>query len=187
MNISTTFSTLVFVFGAITSINATNLNSAINVEKIAQVATVDEAPTFSINGKDVCLNENFTVPVSVTDFTMITSFQFTIGWDNSLMSFDAISFISPALGSTLLFNDMSASEGILTVSWYDINVAGVSVDDLTDLFHVSFDAVAANQTSIDVTFEDTPTMKEVSGFIGNDIMLIDATYVEGEVNVDQQD
>jgi hypothetical protein len=82
---------------------------------------------------------------------------------------------------------MSSDEGILTISWYDQNVQGVTLDDFMDIFHLKFTAVAGNQTSIDVTFENEPTMKEVSGFVGNDIMVIDATYVEGEINIDQQE
>ena len=179
---STTFLALVFLFGAFDSINATSLNT-----DETNITTVDEAPAFYINGKDVCIDENFTVPITVSDFTMITSFQFTIGWDNSLLNFDTISYISPAMGNTLLHNDMSSDDGILTISWYDIDVAGVSVEDFSDIFHIKFTAVAGNQTNIDVTFENEPTMKEVSGYINNEIELIDAIYNEGEVNVDQQE
>ena len=175
MNISTTFFALLFLFGAFNSINANTPTS------------IDATPSFYMNTGDICVNETFDVPVSVTDFEMITSFQFTIGWDNSLMNFDTVSYISPALGSTLLYNDMSSDEGVLTISWYDLNVVGLTVDDLTELFHIQFTAIADNQTEIQMTFEDSPTMKEVSGYVGNDIMVVEAVYVEGSVNVDVQE
>lgn len=188
MNIlSTTFSALVFLFGILGTTNANSFNTTSNIDNITNGTAVDEAPSFYLNGKDVCVDEIFTVPVTVSDFAMITSFQFTIGWDNSLMNFDTISYTSPALGSTLLFNDMSANNGVLTVSWYDIDVAGVTLDDFMEIFQIKFTAVTDNQTSIDVTFENEPTMKEVSGFVGNDIIVIDAVYIEGEVNIDQQE
>ena len=38
-----------------------------------------------------------------------------------------------------------------------------------------------------VTFEDSPTMKEVTQLDGNDVVEIDAVYVEGAVNVDEQE
>ena len=187
MNISTTFSVLVFLFGALNNLNATSITSSSATDDKTTIATVDATPTFYINGKDVCVDENFTVPVTVSDFEMITSFQFTIGWDNSLMNFDTISYISPVFSSSLLFNNMSSDDGVLTISWYDQNVEGVTVDDLMEIFHIKFTAVTDNQTNIAVTFENEPTMKEVSAFVGNDIMVIDALYSEGEVNVDQQE
>ena len=183
MNMSTTFSVLLFLFGTLNAINATNIHNSYP----ANLAIVDAPPGFYLNGKDVCIDENFVLPVSVDNFEMITSFQFTIGWDNTLMSFDTISYISPALGNTLLFNDMSTDDGILTISWYDQNVEGVTLDDLMEVFHIRFNAVAGNQTSIDVTFEDDPTMKEVSGFVGDDIIVIDAVYNNGEVHINQQE
>lgn len=187
MNMSTTFSTLLFLLCAFNSIDATSLKVATSVDKNATMTTVDENPAFYISGKDVCVDEYFTIPVKVSAFNMITSFQFTIGWDQTMMTFDTISYVTPALGNTLLFNTMSANEGIITVSWYDINVAGVTIDDFLDIFQINFTAAAPNQTSIDVTFENEPTMKEVSGFVGNDIMLLNTDYIDGEVNIDQQE
>jgi Secretion system C-terminal sorting domain len=187
MNISTTFSKLFFLLVAFNFISSTAMNAATTFDNKTKLTTVDVIPSFYITGKDVCVDETLIVPIKVSDFVMITSFQFTIGWDNTLMSFDTISFKSPALGSTLLFNDMSSDNGILTISWYDQNVQGVTLDDFMDIFKIEFTVVADNQTNIAVTFENEPTMKEVSGFVGNDIVVIDATYVEGEVNIDQQE
>jgi hypothetical protein len=82
---------------------------------------------------------------------------------------------------------MSSDDGILTISWYDQNVQGVTVDDLMEIFHIKFTAVGDNQTNSAVTFENEPTMKEVSAYVGDDVMVIDAIYNEGEVNVDQQE
>ena len=123
MNISTTFSALVFIFSAFTALQATTLTTPF-IEQQATFTTVDEAPAFYIMGKDICIDEDVTVPIAVTDFTLITSFQFTISWDQNVMTFDTVSFISPALGNTLLYNDMEADDGILTISWYDTDVAG---------------------------------------------------------------
>ena len=54
-------------------------------------------------------------------------------------------------------------------------------------FHISFTALGDNQTSSNITFENEPTMKEVSAFIDNSIVLVDADYIDGAVNIDQQE
>lgn len=181
---SATFSVLLFFFGALNSLNATG-NHLTNQTGFM---SVEATPVFTLDGKDVCIDENFTVPVTVSDFEMITSFQFTIGWDNSLINFDTISFITSELGSTLLFHELSTLDnGVLAISWYDSDVSGITLDDLSEVFHIKFNAIAGNQTSIDVTFEDVPTVKEVSGFVGNDVMVIDAVFNNGEVSIDQQE
>ena len=175
MNISTTFSALVFLLGTFNAINASSVSTLPDNNLI--VMTAGGGPSFYINGKDICVDEDFNLPVTVSDFDLITSFQYTIGWDNNLINFDTISYIAPDLGSTFLFNEMSNdSVGVLTISWYDNNVAGVSIDDLTEIFRIEFTTDVENQTSMDVTFENEPTMKEVSAKVNNDIQIVEANY-----------
>ncbi len=187
MNLSTSFSVLVFLFVALNTINATSLKATSNFDTNTSITTSDAPPSFFINGKDVCIDENFTVPITINNFELITSFQFTISWDDQLLNFDSISYMSPGLGSTLFFNEINTDDGTLTVQWYDINVAGVSLENFMDIFSIDFTVLADNQTSINVTFEDLPTMKEVSGIVDNDIKLIVANYNDGMIHIDQQE
>lgn len=183
MNKSTTFLLLLLLCSAFNISNATAFN-IIPANDETTKASDDLTPSFHIEGKAICIAENFAIPVTASEFDLVTSFQFTISWDNSLMHFDTISYRLPELGSTLLTNELE-DEGVLTVSWYDVNVEGLTIDDFTALFHINFTAIAGNQTNINVTFENQPTPKEVSAYVDNSIEIVEANYNGGAVNIDE--
>ncbi len=187
MSMSTTISALLLLFGAFDNSSVASLENTPFAGHTNFIAAADETPAFHISGKDVCLNETFTVPMKVTSFDMITSFQFTINWDPAMMTFIDVSEVAAELGNTMLFNMADVDEGTLTASWYDSDVNGVTVEDFTALFQMEFTALADNQTAIDIRFENEPTMMEVSGVVDNDIMLIESDFFDGQVNVNVQE
>jgi hypothetical protein len=174
MNIqSTRFYTSILAFCFLFSFNINILNA--------------QSPEFRLNSQEVCIESHLTIPVTVQNFELLTSFQYTISWDTELLSFDTVSFTNADLGANLLFGTNMTEDGILTVSWFDQNVQGVSLDDSTKVFAIDFTSLGSNLSSTDVSFENSPTMKEVSAYVDNEIVIVDALYNNGLVGVTQPD
>ncbi|WP_020538806.1 T9SS C-terminal target domain-containing protein, partial [Lewinella cohaerens] len=92
-------------------------------------------------GDNVCL------PLRVTNFTDITSMQFNINYDASILSYtgaENFNIMLPGWGAASITNP---SAGVLTVNWS--NAIGVTLADNSSLGRICFDVVG--NTTSDVT------------------------------------
>ena len=123
-------------------------------------------PTFTITPQNVTANvgETFTVDIVVTDFTEILSFQYSINWDETVLSYVSLSNINGDLSG---FNNNSfgtpANDNFppntITVSWLDPNLAGVALDDGSILFSITL--MALTDGTSEIVFSDNPVTREI--------------------------
>ena len=101
------------------------------------------------------------MPVYVNGFTDITSIQGSITFDPTVISFmDVSNFNLPGL-NIANFGTTQSGLGILTYSWYDASLQGVTVADSTQLFAFNFSVIGEAGLSSNVSFSNSPTSLEV--------------------------
>ena len=118
------------------------------------------------------------VPVKASGFANVSTFQFSLGWDKTVLQFQNLSSTFGIAGlSGGSFNTTGAAGGAIAVSWDDPDGSVRSVADDTVLFTVNFLVLSGNGTFSDVSFTSTPTAQEVT------VNLASATFsgVKGTV------
>jgi gliding motility-associated-like protein len=132
------------------------------------------------------------VDFSVEGFDQLTSFQFSINWDPSILEFDNViplenlpnlsrsGFGTPEGGNV--------APGNATVSWSFVqpNNPGVSLEDGTVIFQLCFRVVGACETSSAVKVSGTPTAIEVTNTVQAGFNIT-ALSEEGKVQVSDCD
>lgn len=120
-----------------------------------------------ISSNDITVGDVFCVDFQLQNIELLSSIQFTLEYDESLLSF--LNFSSPSLPGFTSSNFNANSESYITVS-YEPSVSdypnGLIIDSDVTAFQVCFEAIAATElTSIAVA--DEPVDFEVSsnGFL----------------------
>ncbi|RMG82134.1 MAG: hypothetical protein D6714_11845, partial [Bacteroidetes bacterium] len=131
-------------------------------------------PTFTFSPPDTSAapGETLTFEVSVSDFTDILSFQYSMNWDPNVLEYVSVDNITTDLASFAAssFGTAQTGSGKLSVNWFDPNVAGVSLPNGTVLYTLTFNVLSTDGT--DLAFTGDPTVIEVVDANGNDIGLI---------------
>lgn len=98
------------------------------------------------------------VDVSVTGFTDILGYQFSIQWNNAELQFlSTTDYNLPGLAPA---NFGSPAVGTLTTTWIHPNVQSVTLPDGAVIFSACFRVVAPLNTSANIRFSNTPTFFE---------------------------
>jgi gliding motility-associated-like protein len=136
------------------------------------VSQLNAQTTFTVDPQNVTGNpgDQFTVDITASGFTNILSFQYSMTWNPA-----AIQFVAPVgvpgnlngLSAASSFGTNNAGNGILTVSWLDPDVAGVSLPNGTVLYSLTFQILTTTGTNI--AFGSTPTVIEVTNGNGNPV------------------
>ena len=118
---------------------------------------VDSLRIFTESDTAFCSDTIVEIDFNVFNFNALTGLQFSIVWDEDVLGFvDVTNFNLPFLDINS-FGIMQIGDGILTFSWIDIDLLGVTRADGDSIFTVVFNVVGnpGDSTFIDVT--DTPT------------------------------
>ena len=142
-------------------------------------------PVFTLKGGDVCDSGTVEVPITVNDFTDMISFQFTVGWDPTTIQIDDVTFVNPAVSSDIFFGSFNTESEVLTVSWFDNALNGVTIADDESLFTISFTVVGDNNSMSELEFLDDPTMREVSALENGNITIVNGTWNDDMMMIDQ--
>ncbi len=127
---------------------------------------------FGANGTTAC------VSFSVNNFEDIASFQFSLDYDNTVLS-------NPSPQNfNLPFLEMSSftlnpNAGKIITGWFDNNTVGVTVPDGTVIFDICFDIVGSSGQFSDIEFVDEPLKIE---FADPDVIVPHST-TDGRVTV----
>ncbi len=127
---------------------------------------------FNLVPSDVApdLGATITVDVAVDEnFQDIGGFQFTIDWDETLLSYQGLSNFGLAGLSGGNFGTTQTGNGILTVSWPDPFGGTQSIDMDSVIFTLTFDVIATGASSTTVDFTSSPLSKEVLNGVPEDI------------------
>ncbi len=102
------------------------------------------------------------VPITVSRFNKITSAQFTLAWDPTVLQFVGVGgFGLPDLDASGNFGHIHKDTGRLTFSWDDATGTGASVADHQVIFRAQFRVVGLNGASTVVNLSDNPTAQEI--------------------------
>ena len=122
-------------------------------------------PTVNVQPAAVsaAVGDQITVALVVDDFPAIVSYQHSVNWDETLLSYVGFGAVNTGLqGLANGIIDNQQSEGILKVLWTDPSptLAGVTLPPGDTLFTITFDVIAAGTTTVALT--DNPLDIEIT-------------------------
>lgn len=124
-------------------------------------------------GETVCLD------VRAEGFVDQQALQFTIEWDESLLSFTELNNINLPEFNNANYAIPLVDDGFLTVVWSDSGAgSGVSLSPSIALFTVCFEVVSGQEVATVVSFENFPTPIE---FVNNDQIV--ETVITQDANI----
>lgn len=140
--------------------------------------------TFSVGSTNGVTNSTVVVPVRASNFSNISSFQFSFHWNTNIASFLAVEqFGLNGLGaSNDSFGTTLTSTGTLTVLWIDPNGATTTVPDGTMLFGVRLHLVGPAAATSSVSINDKPTAIVAGDENG---AALPVTINSGTLNIDR--
>lgn len=121
------------------------------------------------------------VSVTASQFKSIVSMQYTMTWNPSVLQFIGIeNFGLPGMTANN-FGDRAANKGLLSYSWFDSNVAGITLNDGMKLYDMCFSVIGSSGSSSNITFEDKPVVIEISN---SDSQFLGLDGTNGKVTVE---
>ncbi len=113
-----------------------------------------QAQTLTLNIPHETVGEGDTVELEVTasDFVDIVSMQFSINWDPTVIQYES-NFETDLEGVAV--GEVTADEGNLRISWFDVDAVGVDLADGTSVLGLRFSAIgnAGDSTVVEMTEE----------------------------------
>lgn len=118
--------------------------------------------TLMVDSKTVKSGTAICLDVRAKRFWDIMSIQYTMKWNPKHLSFKELRGFNLRGLSEQNFGLHKVEEGMLTFSWYDAALRGITLPDGTSLYQMCFEVKAAPGTKTWVRFVDYPTVFEVS-------------------------
>ncbi len=174
-----------------TSVEVTdNTGAVLPVDLIGAQITVSGTPpppppagdvSFTVSSATADAGNQVCLDVSVENFTDIVSFQYSMNWDENLLTYAATQNYNLTDLVAASFGTNGTANGDLTLSWLHNATTGVTVPDGTVIYQVCFDVenAAAGQTA-SVSLSGSPTAVEVTN---NNSDVVDAVIVSGQITV----
>lgn len=115
-----------------------------------RAVSFDITPTNIPQGDTVC------VPVTVSDFIDVLSFQGSLQWDTTIIDFVQLDNINPDLlgfspGTSISLDNVSS--GLLTWAWFNTAFTGVDLPDGSILFEMCFEGIGPDGSETDIFFD----------------------------------
>ncbi|MBX2816775.1 MAG: hypothetical protein KTR24_12280, partial [Saprospiraceae bacterium] len=128
-------------------------------------ALMAQGPTFVLSNTSGAPGSVVSVDFSVRDFNSLVGMQFSINWDETVLSFRELKNVSGSLrdfdAGAFNLDSRFTEDGIIIVSWFDQSAEGNSLDNGTILFTVDFDVVGGAGSGTNVTISGEPRRIEV--------------------------
>lgn len=123
------------------------------------------------------------VDVRVSGFSDITSMQFSVNWDSTILNFQSIEGLTEDLPG---FTEkeiglVEAPAGAIRVAWFDNTIQGISIPDSTKLFTIKFEVISTAAVTSNITISGDPIVIEFTDSNGATVEL--ASIEEGEIIV----
>ncbi|NBP71112.1 MAG: hypothetical protein EBU52_20530, partial [Cytophagia bacterium] len=125
-------------------------------------------------------NSDMLMPVFVNDWSDVLGAQFSVAWDNTVVTFVGVeSFGLPGMDVNS-FNLSSVDEGHFSFAWSDPTITAQSLPDTTALFYIRFNLSGDYGSTTPVAITHYPVAIEV---ISADYEAIDVIRIDGAVNI----
>jgi len=111
-------------------------------------------------------NSEACIEVKTSDFNKILSMQYSMNWDPNVLKFKEVrAFGLPAMSKNN-FGAHLTEKGILTFSWYDPNLRGMTKNGEIKLYEVCFDVIGEPGSQAQFAFNGKPTIVEITNAAG---------------------
>ncbi|MCH2082168.1 MAG: T9SS type A sorting domain-containing protein [Saprospiraceae bacterium] len=118
--------------------------------------------------------------VIVTDFANIGGISFSMNWNPEILEIQGIeNFALPDINPGQNYN-IIGDEGQLGFLWFDLTLNGISLEDSTTFFTLSFNVIGEIGDSTGLSFTSNPTPIEV---LDTTPAVLDANFQDGWVNI----
>ncbi len=113
------------------------------------------------------------VDISISGFTDISSMQFSVNWDSTVLDFRALENISDVLPdfSEREIGLVETASGAVRVAWFDNTLRGVTIPDNTRLLTLKFELIGTEGTNSAITITDSPIVIEFTNLAGEKVEL----------------
>ncbi len=115
-------------------------------------------------------NDDVSTNFEVHNFEDIVSMQFSIRWDPEQLEFQNITGLNINGLANANFGQNQADNGVITLSWFDPNVTGISVNNGTSIFTLNFTSITSDDPYVEIV--GFPVAIEVTDANGNLVELI---------------
>lgn len=120
------------------------------------------------------------VPVRVRNFSDLIGMQGTVQWNTAIATYDTVlQFGLPSM-NIANFGTVLTPGGLLTFSWDDPTLMGVSVPDSAIVFGIRFNVIGSAGTQTPIQFVDSPTFLE---FTDNNFQTVPFDTIPGEIEI----
>lgn len=117
---------------------------------------------FKVEDQSVDPAGTVVVPVKISSFTGVTSFQFTLLWNADVLQYTGTGSYGVEFLSGSSFGTTQVTQGILALSWDDSSLAGKTLPDGSSLFDATFKVIGGDGSSSVISFGDDPTEREAT-------------------------
>ncbi len=128
----------------------------------------------TVSGKSAPKGTDACVAVSARNFKAIVSMQYSIKWDPKVLKFKGLQGFNLPQLSAENFGKHLLDKGLLTHSWFDANVKGISKGDGDTLYEICFEAIGAAGSKSAVQIISAPTTIEIAN-VNSEFLTLDAT------------
>ncbi len=118
--------------------------------------------TLSAEGNSVSSGDEVCLAVTAQDFQKIVSMQYSMTWDSKVLKFKGVKSFGLAGLGVNNFGTQATSTGVLTFSWFDANVQGITHPDGNKLYDICFEAIGETGSQTKFQFADTPVIVEIT-------------------------
>ncbi|MEY3052285.1 MAG: hypothetical protein RLY31_2070 [Bacteroidota bacterium] len=147
---------------------------------LVSIRSYGQAVTFVMPDLSADPGGNVQLDLLVENFQDITATQFSVNWDPQVLEFAGIdNFGLPDLSADGNFGLTETLDGKLRFSWFQPDLSGVTLDDMTALFSISFHVIGAINSTSPVMITNDPIVIEILDSEGE----ADYEIVNGTVTV----
>ena len=139
------------------------------------------ALTLSTPNLTVVQNNEVCVEVTATGFDQILTMQYSMNWDPHVLKFKDLRRFGLSSLDTRNFGQHLLDKGVLTFSWYDQKLVGMTHEDGFVLYEMCFDAIGKPGSETTIEFTSKPTVVEISNAAG---VFLDLRTETGKVNIE---
>lgn len=126
--------------------------------------------------------ENACIPVTAINVGDVTSMQFAIEWDETLLRFDELT--NNVLQTDDIFSNYSVHDNIFRLAWFDSTGETASLGDSTILFDLCFETLSPDPVNIPVNFSTDLAIEVVSINENNEVELVPISPKNGFIRTE---
>ncbi|MEL6922579.1 MAG: gliding motility-associated C-terminal domain-containing protein [Bacteroidota bacterium] len=139
-----------------------------------------QAMELSLPERQAQKGETIQLALKAKNFSDIVSIQFSLVWDASIMTYEGF---QPEALEQIAVGDISAEQGELRLSWFDIQGVGVDLPDESTIVLLNFVVTGENGQSTAISFTKEPLDIQIYQGSNGDFTEVDLSPSNGLVEV----